>query len=467
MTTSAVRKPSAAVDAMLKDLPMLDALMAGTGAMRAAGKTFLPQWPKEDDQSYKDRLATATLHPLFKRTAIVMAAKPLSRAITFKDVPETIQELTAKIDDEGNTLHSFVADLMLDIVARGISGVLVDYPKVPRSIKTRAQEKAFGARPYFVRYPPGTVLGWRTEKRAGKTVLTQLRLLEFAPESDGDYAEKLVEQVRVLTPGAWEVWRKVADKDEWFLYDNGRVSLKKIIPFVFFYGTRTGFGSGESPLIELAYQNVEHWQSASDQQTILHAARVPILFLSGFDDDASITVGASTALRSSNAEADAKYVEHTGNAIEAGRKSLLDLEERMRATGAEMLVRRPGKVLAAQVHSEDDSQKCVLQRIVEVAEASLNECLALMGAWMGQAQTGELSLYKDFGVHTLAEATADLLLELNLNGKLPDETLFEELQRRDIISPDRKWADEKNRLPDPVAKAPAPKPKQAPLPPEG
>src|SRR5581483_3777229 len=99
--------------------------------------------------------------------------------------------------------------------------------------------------------------------------------------------------------------------------------------------------------------------------------------------------------------------------------------------------------------------------------SELERSLALMGAWMGQAQTGELSLYKDFGVHTLAEATADLLLELNLNGKLPDETLFEELQRRDIISPDRKWADEKNRLPDPVAKAPAPKPKQAPLPPEG
>lgn len=448
-TDGSVRKTSAAVDAMLADLPMLDALLAGTSAMRVAGKTFLPQWPNEKEDSYKARLATATLHPVFKRTAIVMAAKPLSRAITFKDVPDSVQELFPKIDDEGNTLHSFVADLMLDAIGRGASGVLVDYPKKPRSIRTRAQEKAFGGRPYFVRYPPGTVLGWRTEKRAGKAMLTQLRLLEYVSEEDGSYGEKIVEQVRVLTPGAWEVWRKVENKDdEWFLFDEGTTSLKQI-PFVFFYGTRTGFGTGESPLIELAWQNVEHWQSASDQQTILHVARVPILFMKGFGEKDKLTVGASSAIKTSNKDAEVKWVEHTGAAIESGRKELLDLEERMRATGAEMLVRRPGKVLAAQVNSEDDSQKCVLQRVVEIAEASLNECLALIGAWTGQAKTGELSLYKDFGVRTMAEATAQLLLDMNVAGKLSNETLFEELQRRDVISPDRKWADEKDKLPLP------------------
>jgi len=30
------------------------------------------------------------------------------------------------------------------------------------------------------------------------------------------------------------------------------------------------------PLLDLAWLNVEHWQSASDQSNILHVARVPI-----------------------------------------------------------------------------------------------------------------------------------------------------------------------------------------------
>jgi hypothetical protein len=37
---------------------------------------------------------------------------------------------------------------------------------------------------------------------------------------------------------------------------------------------------GISPLRDLAYLNVKHWQSQSDQDTILHVARVPILAIS-------------------------------------------------------------------------------------------------------------------------------------------------------------------------------------------
>lgn len=449
--TSAVRKPSAAVEECIKHLPMLRALMAGTEAMRAAGPQFLPKWPNEADTSYKRRLETATLHPVFKRTAIVMAAKPLSRAIQQKDVPGSIEDMLNAVDPEGNSLHSFMSDVLLDLMAGGLSGVLVDYPHKPRGIRTAAQEKAFGGRPYFVRYPPGTVLGWRSKVIKGRTVLTQLRLLEYVIEDTGLFDENTVEQVRVLTPGAWQVWRKketTIREEEWMLYDEGTTSLK-VIPFVFFYGTKTGFGCGETPLLELAYQNVEHWQSASDQQTILHIARVPILFMKGFGEKEKLTVGASTAVKSTNKDADLKFVEHNGLAIEAGRKSLLDLEERMRQAGAEMLVRRPGKVLATQIHSEDDAQKSILQRIVEVAETSLNQCLQFMGLWIGEKKVGEVSLYKDFSTTTLSEAAAQLLLDMGIAGKLSNETLFDEMKRRDLISPDREWDVEKDRLPAP------------------
>jgi hypothetical protein len=49
------------------------------------------------------------------------------------------------------------------------------------------------------------------------------------------------------------------------------------IPFVPLYGTRLAFMMGISPLRDVAYLNVKHWQSQSDQDTILHVARVPIL----------------------------------------------------------------------------------------------------------------------------------------------------------------------------------------------
>lgn len=446
--THPVRKTSPDVDRMAANWPMLNALMAGTSGMRDAGKTYLPQWPNESDNSYKTRLATAVLHPAYLRTVEVLAGKPLSKAITYKDLSPRLEEWKDNIDAEGRSLHAFCVDLMTDCIAKGVSGVLVDFPRAAE-VKTKAQENAAGIRPYFVRYPPGTVLGWKAKRVNGLMQLLQLRLLEAETVDDGIFGEKCVEQVRVLTPGAWAVWRaKPLKPDEWEEVDSGTTSLK-VIPFAFFYGSRAGFGVGMPPLLELAHQNVEHWQSSSDQQTILHVARVPILFMKGFDAKSKLSIGAASAVKSENEKAELKYVEHTGAAIAAGRQSILDLEERMRQTGAQMLVRRAGKVTATQVIGEESVDQCVLERLTEVFDTSIEQCLRFMALWIGEDFTGSVELYRDFGAADMGEASAQFLLAMSVAGKLSNETLFKEIQRRDLVSPDVTWEDEQKRLPAP------------------
>lgn len=62
------------------------------------------------------------------------------------------------------------------------------------------------------------------------------------------------------------------------------------------------------------------------------------------------------------------------------------------------------------------------------------------------AEGGHCSIFKDFGAATLAEASAELLLKANQAGKLSDESLHEELQRRGIVKPDVAWEEEKERI---------------------
>ena len=391
---SQVRDESAAVNTMAKPWPMIRALMTGTAAMREGAKTYLPQWPNEADDSYTNRLNTATLYPAFARTVDVMASKPFSRPLAYgEDIPPQILEWCEDIDQQGRNLHAFAADTMRECVAYGLSGVLVDYPQA-NEIRTKADAQQAGVRPYFARYAPGTILGWKTEKVNGTDRLIQIRLLETVTVDDGEFGTKQVEQVRVLYPGIWQLWRKMEQKDEWFVFDEGNTSLTEI-PFVFFYGLRHGFGVGSPPLLELAYQNVEHWQSSSDQQNILHVARVPILCMVGADE-ATLTVGASQAVKLPLG-ASLTFVEHSGAAIEAGRKSVLDLEERMRQTGAELIVLKPGEVTATQVQSENEANKCTLQRICEIFEDALDQCLQHMADWVGIPEGGHVSLYTDFG----------------------------------------------------------------------
>jgi hypothetical protein len=443
LADKSIRATSATIDAMSSDWAMVDALMVGTAAMRVGGKAWLPQWPKESDDAYRDRLGTAVLHPVFKRTVLVNASRPFSRPVTAGDnTPAAVEEWMKDIDLQGTAFSAFALQIMTACLAKGLHGVLVDYPTVPH-IKTQADEKAAGARPYWVHYPAGSILGWQTEKAAKGLRLTQIRLLEYVEVPNGDYLTKSIEQVRLLTPGAWAIYRQSEkDRNIWDEVDGGSTSLD-FIPFKFFYGVRKAFGIGISPVADLAYQNVEHWQSASDQQTILHVARVPILFVKCLGD-ATLTVGAGSALVSENEEGDAKYVEHTGKAIEAGAESMRALEDRMRATGAELISLDAGYATATEVSSDSDASKSLLQQVCENFEESAQQCFVYMLDWVKEKGEPSIELYKDFGIAMSGDPAT--LGSAVTAGTVSNQTHFEELQRRDVVSADRTWEEEVTRL---------------------
>jgi hypothetical protein len=440
-----VAKQSAAVVKMSEHWPMLHALMGGTSAMRMAGKEFLPQWPAEDDQSYNARLAVATLFPAYSRTVSVLTGKPFSKPLTYgEDVPARIKELTENIDLEGRNLDAFAADIFHEAMADGICGILVDVPTTEGAetkadgVRTVADEKAAGIRPYLVHIKHNALLGWRAERINGRMLLKQLRLMETVQEDDGQFLTKQVQQVRVLEPGKWTTYRKTVGQNgsqQWVEYKSGKISIPEI-PFVPVYGIRKDFMIGSPPLLELAYLNVEHWQSKSDQQTILHVASVPVLFAKGIPEDTDLVVGGNKFVRAESENADMFYVEHSGNAIEAGRNNLLDLQERMRLIGAELLIKKPGNKTVAQTLSDSEQETCDLQRITQQVEDSLDQALDLMAKFMGLPAGGHVTIYNDFGAANLAEASANLLFDSFSTSAITHDTYLSELKRRSIISAD-------------------------------
>jgi len=437
-----VQNQSSEVQALAQNWPIAEALLGGTAAMRKAGTTFLPKWPGEEKESYEARLATATLFPAFGRTLGVMSGKPFSKQITLgEDTPDKIKTWCEDVDLQGNSLHTFAAMMMDEALGFGLAGILVDYPRVSGA-RTLADERAIGARPYMVAVRHSQILGWKAQRSGGATVLTQLRLAETKEEDDGEFGIKHEPRVRVLTPGAWAVYMPGAKaEDDWVLEEEGTTTLQ-VIPFAPVYGRKRAFMDGVSPLLDLAYLNVKHWQSQSDQDTILHVARVPILALIGGDDPGvdgtggtQLTVGASAAVRLPK-DGDLKFVEHTGAAIEAGAKSLEALEDQMIQTGAELLVQKPGQRSATEAANDAEANKSELQRITEGFEDSLDQALQFMAAWVKGPQGGHASLFKDFGAATLTEAGAQLVISMQQAGFITKATAIKELQRRGMLAAD-------------------------------
>ena len=450
-------KTTPAVDAMREDWAIVDPLMNGTKGMRAAGTALLPKWPKEDAEAYKARLSASTLLPAYSETVASMTGRVFAKPVTVSEnVPARIVELAEDIDQQGNNLQVWLQELFSIGLSRGICFALVDYPRAA-GIRTRADEIAAGVRPYSVIIKPEQVLGWKSVGQAGGQVLTQFRYMESVEEDDpeNEFVSKTIQQVRVLEIGKWTVWRKreVNGKTEWFVFEEGVTTLP-LIPLAVLYTKRTGFMTAKPPLMELAHLNVKHWQSQSDQDNILHVARVPMLVRTGVNQQFNeqgqpvvqeIQVGG--CLNDLPEGGDLKFVEHTGKAIEAGRVSLQDLEAQMRMAGGKLLQREDsGTKTATQAEEEAAQDNSPLETMAGRLEDCGDQILQLFAMWLNLPDGGNIKVNGNFDADFIPEVTLPTLLNMRNSGALSDETLFNEMLRRRVVSDDLDWQDEKERI---------------------
>jgi hypothetical protein len=432
------------------------ALMGGTQAMRRLGNLYLPQEPAESPAAYSVRLNRSFLFNGFAKTVRDMAGKVFAKPIAVgDDVPPEIVRYTENIDLQGRNLDVFAHDVFTDTLPDGIGYILVEMDPAPvdsdgNALRlTREDEKSLNRRPWLVHIPAANMIGWRSEVVAGVERLTQVRFFETVNEPDGDFGESIIQQVRVFTRDGdtvtWATYRQAKAQTgggiklgDWILYRQGMVTINEIA-LCPIYINRTGFMQGLPPLIDLAEVNLAHWQSQSDQRNILHVARVPILFGSGYKPEAPVEIGVSRMLLTSEPNARLQFVEHSGKAIEAGRQDLKDLEGQMQVLGLELLVSKPGSQTATGEAIDQAKMNSTLAMMANAMKDALEQAFGFMAMYQGLDRDmggGSLTVNTDFGVSLRgAQDITDLLTAMR-DGLISRETGIKELIRRGFLADD-------------------------------
>lgn len=414
--------------------------------MRQQKEKHLPKMELETDKGYLNRLNRSTLYPALRETLSQMCGRVFFKAISTEDIDDTIKtDFLPDVDMAGNNLDVFSARWFYSALAYGVSYVLVDYTRTENT-KTLADEKAVGARPYLVHIKPQSVLGFKTQSINGKQQLTQFRYKETVIEDDGEFAVKAIEQICVYELGRVRKYRK--SQNGWELFADLQIIAQNkpldYIPIVAFSTNQTGFMLGESPLLELAYLNVKHWQSQSDQDNILNTARVPLLVRIGMDGEKPVQIGGS--LIDVPKDGDFRYVEHSGAAIQSGLESLKELESQMRVAGAKLLDKTVLAMTDSQSRDEQGKEISQLRLYANKLEDALDLVLEYVGKWIGIQQVGSVEISgnidSDFDPHT----SMDTVIKLQASGNLSKQSTFEEAKRRGLISDNLDWEDEQARL---------------------
>jgi len=426
-----------------------DALMGGTLYMRTLGESYLPRWPNEEQAAYHHRLSVATLLPAYEETISQNVGRVFAEPVKLSDeTPEKIREISVNFDMAGNRLDVWAQEFFRLASQYGLAHALVDYPRIDRrATRTKAQEKATGARPYATLINPRQVIGWESEVRDGSVILTELRIRETVVEKSGDFGQKKIDQIRYMKPGAVQLWRKSASEAGpaiWFVYDEWQTS-RQDITLVTLYTRRTGFMCGTPPLLNLAMLNIKHWQSQSEQDNILHVARVPILSVFGLKEGQELTIGASSAMQfSDRSKQGVEYTEHTGAAVGAGTTSLAELEQQMRMAGAKLLRSENTSTKSVdQTHEEHMQEHSPLYTMANSLEDTLDNILQIMAEWLGLDNGGNVDVRTELETSEQAfNSTAAIAIQsLRQGGDIRPVDAVRALQNLRIIDPDVKPED--------------------------
>ncbi|SEM68234.1 DUF4055 domain-containing protein, partial [Phocoenobacter skyensis] len=414
--------------------------------MRAKGETHLPKFKREEDDDYKKRLQKATLYPTLAETIKQMTGRVFFDPISTENVQEKIKsEILPNIDLLGNDLNVFAMEWFKSALSYGISFVLVDYP-VNDNVKTRSDEKKNGVRPYLVHIPPHNVLGFKTAVINGVLSLSQFRYKEISTVDSDEFSSETKELIVVYEIGRV---RKYEDVDgEYKLVDEitPKASGKSLnaIPIVPLITNKKGFMNAEPPLMELAYLNIKHWQSQSDQDNILNTARVPLLWASGVTVSDDVEIGKSLILLPENGKIG--YIEHSGAAISSGQGSLKELEEQMKVAGAKLLTKTALAMTDSQAKDEQGKEISQLKAMANTLEDSLDQALDFVSMWLNIPQDNAVEITGNIDDDLDPNASMDTVIKLQTSGSLSTRTTFEEAKRRGLISEERTWEDEQERL---------------------
>lgn len=439
-----VATPSGAYTRMLPRWKMIDALLGGTETMRLA-REYLPQYDNETNKNYEARLERATLLNMTEQTLDTLAGKPFREPVVLgDDVPTELEEYAEDIDMQGSNLQAFCRSWFREGWAKGFSHVLVEHPTPEAKTdeagnerpRTLADDRSDGVRPYWVHIKPECLIAAYAMVVHGKEVLTHVRVKEVTVEKAG-WEEVEVERIRVLEPGLWQVWKLVDEKrDEWAIESEGTTTLDYVPLVTFYAGKRVGLMEAKPPLADLAFLNVEHWQSKSDQRNVLTVSRFPILAAAGVPAEQKVVIGPNNFLTTEDPQGKWYYVEHTGAAIQAGQVDLEALEDQMATYGAEYMRKKPGDETATGRALDSAESSSYLAATVRDFQDCVELAMQYTANWIGQEDGGSVQINDDVDLSEADAAELDTLNKARAARDISRKTYLDELQKRSILSDD-------------------------------
>ena len=435
-----------AVMDMVKGWEIMKAVTNGTEYLRDNSEAFLPLEPREDYEAYLSRVNRAVFSPYTQRLIRAATGLIMRKPITLIGDSYWTDVFAKDVDGCGSDLDEYARRILICSLTYGQSHILVDYP-APTGALTLAEERAQNRRPYWIEIDPTNIYGWRLDREVNYGSIIQVRIAEKAVVPSGEFGEQVFDQVRVIEPGKYRVYRKVSPKKDlinledssysgnfdgpdnekdYELIDSGAFSLGEV-PLVSVYSGKTDTLASKPPLLDIAYLNLAHFQRQADLIHSLHVASQPMLVLEGWDDqtkDMAISVNYAMATQPGNK---VYYVEPASSAFEAQTNEIQELQLQMATLGISTLSQQKFVAESADARRLDRvDTNSMLSMVSLELEQKLQKVFNLSADYLG-IEPPEVKISRDFDIERLIGQDITALTSLF------DQKVIDREEFRDIL----------------------------------
>ncbi len=428
----------------------------GQDAVHAKGTKYLPSLTDQEIDDYNAYKLRASFFNATWRTISGLTGM-LFRKPPQVEVPESVAPMLETVTDDGQTVELFVRKIVEECLITGRVGVFVDFP-VANPVVTQADAALLNLRPTMEAYQAESIINWKESVINNRRVLTMVVLVE-ENEVGGDEFDCTTEtQYRVLDllNGVYRVRlfrvNKTTQQDEQIGTDIFPTMASKtmdFIPFYFLSSDDTEICPDDPPLIDLVDLNLAHYRVVADYEHGCHFTGLPTGYVTGHTLDAEdkIYIGSQSMLVFPNSETQVGFLEFSGAGLAALERNLDRKEQQMAVLGARMLEGQKKAVETAEVASiHRQGENSQLANMSKAISLGFRKALQTFSDWANGSGEVVFQLNQDFFPMPMDAPTLTALVSAWQMGAISKETLFEKLQKGQVISDSNTFEDEETKI---------------------
>lgn len=420
---------------------------SGEEAVKSMGQTFLPQLSGLSLGEYEDYKDRAQFYNATRRTLSALVGSVFRRDATFTR-PAEMNPIIEDMDLDGVGANHFTKKVLKEVLTVGRHGILVDYDN---NLK----------RPYCTHYVGETIINHRVGLQNGIMQMEMVVLAEArSVPGDDEFSTEHIEAYRVLrlVDGVYtqQTYTKIGNTFEGGPIITPTVQGRPLeyIPFVIVNTSSLGCDYEDSPLLDLANLNINHYKFSADIGHALHFTSLPTPYATGVDqiggdsrDTTPLRIG-STNMMMLPQGATVGMLEFSGAGVASLRQYLNDCENKMGKLGARLLEKPSTQPETAETASiRQAAEGSALIAVVEAVDAGITQALKYCADYMNiDIDSIQVELNRDFIAAMIDTKSLTDLIKAYQEGGISEETLYYQLHKGEILPPDHNKQEEIQKL---------------------